>query len=434
MRLTHPYPKVASMRFPGVEKKKYVFSFLTKTGTYVSGFGSALLRCVNALLCRGVSGRALTIFCLLFLWGSSSQAHQLSTSFLTGDLVESGAFVGEWQVRLYDLEQVLGLDSNGDGKLLWGELQRQASAVNAYLTQHLQLSRAESLCTTLLDDRWQIDSHFNEAYLAVPLHAQCPLAGDLSVAYSAFFDIDSQHKLLLSITTLPSPQGDNSAPSSAIAQQRIISDSQRAITFASADGSTWDAFKEFTVQGVIHIWIGFDHILFLISLILTCVLTRQHKQWVGNNNIRQIISSTTWIITAFTIAHSLTLSATAMGWITLPSRWVEATIAISVVVAAINNIFPLVLRLGWLAFGFGLIHGMGFAGVLGELGLPSDQKLTTILAFNIGVELGQLAIVLLVLPLLVLVRNSVWYSRYSVVGVSIIISLIATQWLVQRLG
>jgi hypothetical protein len=107
-------------------------------------------------------------------------------------------------------------------------------------------------------------------------------------------------------------------------------------------------------------------------------------------------------------------------------------IAASVAVAALNNIFPLVIRLGWLTFAFGLLHGMGFAGVLGELGLPADQKVLTVLAFNIGVEIGQMVIVVAVLPLLILVRNSIWYSRYSLAAVSVVIALIALQWVFER--
>lgn len=373
--------------------------------------------------------RFLKIFFVLlssFIFSAAANGHQLSTAYLNTTLSDTGVWEGEWQVRLYDLERAIGIDANGDGKLLWGELQERSDAVKQYLSSHLKLTRGAAPCTLLLDDAWQIAEHFNEGYLALPVRAQCPLEGELEVHYSAFFDEDSEHKLLLAIGAT-SPNQNNTY------SNRVISSSQRSISFTGEDGNLWVTVQEFIVQGVIHIWKGLDHILFLLSLMLTCVLTRKNSHWVGKQNVRDIIVTTTWIVTAFTLAHSITLTATALGWINLPSRWVEVGIAASVALAAMNNIFPLVVRLGWLTFVFGLLHGMGFAGVLGELGVPSDQKLLTVLSFNLGVEIGQMVIVAAVLPVLILVRNSVWYSRYSVIGVSVVITLVALQWVVERI-
>ncbi|MES2673009.1 MAG: HupE/UreJ family protein [Pseudomonadota bacterium] len=366
---------------------------------------------------------AIGICCL---WGLSalSQAHQLSTAYLTGEFSETGIFVGQWQVRLYDLEQAIGVDSDSDGKLRWQEVQNRAEAITEYLQNNVQVVRATQACSLAVESEWQIDTHFNEGYLVVPVRAQCPLAGEVIIHYSAFFNEDSQHKLLF---TLRSQTGTQSH------SPRILSDAVRTLSLSETAGSKFATFKEFVVQGAVHIWIGFDHILFLISLLLTAVLIRKDKQWVANNNIRNIIVNTLWIVTAFTLAHSITLTATALHWMQLPSRWVEVSIAISVALAALNNIFPLVLRLGWLTFGFGLLHGMGFAGALGELGLPADQQFLTVLAFNLGVELGQMAIVLVVLPLLISIRNYSAYIPYGLKGLSLVIVLIAIQWIVQRI-
>ncbi|MES2822084.1 MAG: HupE/UreJ family protein [Pseudomonadota bacterium] len=360
------------------------------------------------------------------LWGLAAlaQAHQLSTAYLTGQFNETGVFTGQWQVRLYDLEQAIGVDTDGDGKLRWQEVQNRADAVTEYLQNNLQFTRASKSCPLAVESEWQIDTHFNEGYLLVPVRAQCPLAGEVIIHYSAFFKEDSQHKLLFTLTSQASAQSNS---------PRILSDAVRTLSLSETAGSKLATFKEFVVQGAVHIWIGFDHVLFLVSLLLTAVLIRRDKQWVANNNIRNIVVNTLWIVTAFTLAHSITLTATALNWIHLSSRWVEVSIAISVALAALNNIFPLVLRLGWLTFGFGLLHGMGFAGALGELGLPADQQFLTVLAFNLGVEFGQMAIVLVVLPLLISIRNYSGYIRYSLKGLSIVIVLVAIQWIVQRI-
>ncbi|RYG09945.1 MAG: HupE/UreJ family protein [Chitinophagaceae bacterium] len=360
----------------------------------------------------------ITFFCV-----SHTLAHQLSTSYLHASINDKGVIQGELQVRLYDLEQALAIDADSNGELLWRELMARETEISDYLNQHLSITRGEKICTTIFPDSWQIDSHFNEGYLVLPMRAQCALAGLINIKYSAFFNEDSQHKLILSFNG-----GENKSP-----ETRVISVGQPDINFNAENGDHFASFREFVYQGVIHIWIGTDHVLFLCSLLLTCVLTRRAGQWVGKKNIREIVIHTTWIVTAFTLAHSITLTATALDLLQFSSRWIEAGIALSVVFTALNNIFPMVLRLGVLTFCFGLLHGMGFAGALGELGIPADEQLFTVLAFNIGVELGQMAIVLAVLPILIAVRNKFWYSRYSVVAISIVISLIAAQWVVERI-
>lgn len=362
----------------------------------------------------------LIIFIQLIIFSAFLSAHQLSTAYANLQINDQGLITGEWQVRLYDLEQAIGVDSDGDGKLRWHELQTRSDGVNHYLAKQLSIHRGESKCTLALSDEWKIDSHFNESYLLVPLRAQCALAGAIQINYNAFFKEDAGHKLLLN-------QHSGAATSS-----RVLSDNQREIIWDVANGNTWTTLGEFIYQGMVHIWIGIDHILFLLSLMLTCVLVRRDNQWFAQTSIKRIVINTTWIVTAFTLAHSITLSATALGLLNFSSRWVEVGIAISVFLVALNNIFPLVVRLGWLTFAFGLLHGMGFAGVLGELGLPADQQLLTVLAFNLGVEIGQMAIVLLLLPLFIFVRKQIWYARYALTGTSIVIALVALQWVVER--
>jgi HupE / UreJ protein len=139
------------------------------------------------------------------------------------------------------------------------------------------------------------------------------------------------------------------------------------------------------------------------------------------------------VVTAFTVAHSITLSLAALGVIALPSRVVESAIAASVVLAALNNVRPLVYGGRWaLAFAFGLIHGFGFASVLADLGLPQDALLLSLVAFNLGVELGQLAIVAVFLPVAFALRGTALYRRVILVGGSLVVAAIAFAWLCER--
>ncbi len=139
------------------------------------------------------------------------------------------------------------------------------------------------------------------------------------------------------------------------------------------------------------------------------------------------------LVTAFTIAHSITLGLAAAGVVALPARLVETAIAASLVLAALNNLWPLITRRVWLvAFGFGLIHGFGFASVLGDLGLPRHALLPALLGFNLGVEAGQLLIVLAIMPAAFWLRQSWLYERVALQLGSLAIGALASLWLIER--
>jgi hypothetical protein len=139
------------------------------------------------------------------------------------------------------------------------------------------------------------------------------------------------------------------------------------------------------------------------------------------------------IVTAFTLAHSITLSLATLGVFSLPSRWVESAIAASVVLAALNNLWPLFHGRRWaMAFAFGLIHGFGFASVLADLGLPQGTLALALVGFNVGVEIGQLAIVAAFLPLAFMLRDTRFYQRGVFVGGSAAIAMLAALWFAER--
>ncbi len=197
--------------------------------------------------------------------------------------------------------------------------------------------------------------------------------------------------------------------------------------------SRWAQFIDYAREGVWHIWIGFDHILFLLSLLLPAVLLWRAPGWLAVETFRAAFVDVFKIVTAFTLAHSITLSLATLGLVSLPSRWVESAIAASVVLAALNNLWPLFHRRRWMvAFGFGLIHGFGFASVLVDLGLPREALALALVGFNLGVEAGQLAIVALFLPLAFTLRRTAFYRRAVMVGGSVLIVALAGTWLIER--
>ena len=212
----------------------------------------------------------------------------------------------------------------------------------------------------------------------------------------------------------------------------MLSDERSHVTI-SATGNSWTSqFGGMVYQGIWHIFIGLDHILFLVATLLTVNLYRENKSWVKEQSKKHIIKSTVILVSTFTLAHSITLTATALDFITLDSRIVELGIAISVAITALNNMYPIIMRLGFITFGFGLLHGMGFASVFGDLNAQSGSLVMNVFAFNIGVELGQLAIVTLLLPLLILLRNVRLYSKAIMPIASSVIAVVAINWTLQR--
>lgn len=361
----------------------------------------------------------VTFIAFLAFASFSSFGHQLSTSYLTlkSESEKTQNLLGEWQVEVKDLEQVINFDINKDGNITWQEITFQQSAISQFVKSVLTTTQNERQCVVTSQGSLKLDSHFNQPYLNIPIRVNCQSSGDFAIKYDAFFDFNANHKSLVSIN-----------------HTSFVYDITDRESLVRVDQVTaYSTAVEYLYQGVLHIWMGLDHILFLIALLLTCVLLREQKQWQASPSKVQILKQTAWIVTAFTIAHSITLTATAMGVIAPSSKWVEIGIAISVVFAALNNIWPVVIRLGWVTFGFGLLHGMGFAGVLGELGLSNQFQLLSVLTFNLGVEIGQLAILAVALPLLIMIRNYAWYQKWIMPTGSLAIAIIATQWTIERL-
>jgi hypothetical protein len=167
--------------------------------------------------------------------------------------------------------------------------------------------------------------------------------------------------------------------------------------------------------------------------LLPAVLKRRDQRWEAVPLAQPAFLSILKVVTAFTVAHSITLSLAAFDVVRLPSRVTESVIAASIIVAALNNIFPKVTEGRWrIAFAFGLLHGFGFASVLADMGLPPGARVVSLVAFNLGVELGQLAVVMAVMPLAYAVRATSFYRQTVMQWGSSAIAGLALVWLVQR--
>jgi hypothetical protein len=343
----------------------------------------------------------LSIF-LLALWAGVAQAHKPSDSYLALQ-PEGAATQGQWDIALRDLEYAIGLDADGDGAITWGELKARRTAIEAYAFSRLTLRAGGEACR-IEPGELLFDEHSDGGYAVLKFSAPCA-AGE--VEYRLFFDLDPTHRGLLRVGATTS----------------VLSPEQARLALEARP--PWRQFLDYAREGVWHIWIGFDHVLFLLSLLLPAVVQARRFPPVFWDVFR--------IVTAFTVAHSITLALAALSVIQLPSRLVESAIALSVVLAALNNIWPVVRGRRWMvAFGFGLIHGFGFASVLADLGLPREALLLALVGFNLGVEAGQLAIVAAFLPVAYALRNTWAYRRLVLVGGSAAIVLVAALWLAER--
>jgi hypothetical protein len=367
-----------------------------------------------------------TLLCALFTMSATSAiAHKASDSYLVLN-VKGQEVSGQWDIALRDIDFAIGLDANSDGEITWGEVQARHADIAAWALGRLTLQR-EGDCIIKVAEHL-VDTHTDGTYAVLRLTGTCPSGTQaLALNYRLLFDIDALHRGLLRLDL------------DGVAHTAVLAPDTGVLTIKAGETSRLAQFGQYLVEGVWHIWIGFDHILFLLALLLPAVLVssvliNNARVWTGVSTFRAALTEVLWVVTAFTIAHSITLTLAALQIISLPSRWVESAIAASVVLAAVNNLYPVVERKRWLvAFTFGLIHGFGFASVLTELGLPKDALVLSLLGFNLGVEIGQLAIVAVFLPVAYVLRNTVLYRKGVFVGGSILTMLVALVWLAERL-
>ena len=255
---------------------------------------------------------------------------------------------------------------------------------------------------------------------------------DIEIDYNILFDkVDIHRGLTIIAQNWKAGVINNEAMSSLIfspknTTQKLLLDK----------GSVWQGFKALVGLGMWHIYIGIDHIFFLLALILPAVIIRRSRE--DRLNIQPVKKFSTSlmyilkIVTLFTIAHSITLSLAALGYINLESRIVESLIAISIGLAAFHNIYPIVNKgEGFITFIFGLFHGMGFASVLGEKGIEGSHLAISLFGFNIGVEIGQILIVCAIFPILFFLRGKPVYSKILIYG-SVFLILASIYWFVER--
>jgi hypothetical protein len=364
--------------------------------------------------------KRLAALLALIVCASGAQAHIASNGFLTAS-VSGSDVTGAIELAVRDVELAIGVDSNRDGKVTWGELRASGPQLALYVRQHLGLSAQTQACAISFEPL-QINDRVDGSYTWLPYTAHCPIAiKQLAIRYTLMEGIDPSHRGLLNLSA-----GN-------VIQTGVLGGAQALSSFAVDAPSRWNTFVEYLQAGIWHIWSGIDHLLFLLSLLLPAVLLRRGARWEPVPRARPALISILKVVTAFTLAHSITLTLAALDVVRLPSRLTESVIAASIIVAALNNIFPIVTdSRARIAFAFGLLHGFGFASVLSDMGLPQGARVISLLAFNLGIECGQLAVVLTVMPVVYALRAGKFYRRAIMSWCSAAIASLALVWLLQR--
>jgi len=316
-----------------------------------------------------------------------------------------------------ELGEALPLDQNSNGRIETEEILVQRSLVEAYLAQKLIVENGGVQLSLVVD---QFDVRLEEVsdsepklylFSEVRFRSDAPL-GELTFRSRLLDDVDERHdnfaKIELNGQIRPYVFTPRNQHTTRIQHLKPVT--------PAASGISWNSAASFLRHGIGHIFQGYDHILFLIGLLL----------------VATTFLSTLKIVTAFTIGHSISLTLAALNLVQLPRNLLESMIALTIVYVALENIFAKSTGKRWIvSLAFGLIHGLAFAETLELMGLPTKQLITALFSFNIGIEIAQIVIVGLTVPLILALAQRSWRLP-AIRGSSLLILCLATVWFFQR--
>ena len=360
--------------------------------------------------------RYLTLF-LLMLTCTLVQAHESSTAYLSitpdDKSTTDNRYDATYELSLRDLALLIDIDSNKDAQVSWAEVKSQTPLIEQLITSKITLGNAAQACQIADFAPLAINTRggFNYVYTSFSIICEQPIN---NLDYQVLSGIDASHRLILT-------QADSDT------SLQVLTVGQHLLE--SEVNSGWLAMAtNFLKSGVHHLLIGLDHLLFLFVLLIPAVYIRKQKQLVAVADPKAALLEVFWIATSFTLAHSITLSLAALQVVSIPARFIESVIALSIAFAALNNLVPMLrVRAVYLAFFFGLIHGFGFANVLVDLPLATSDRVLALLSFNIGIELGQLVFIAVVFPIALLLRHTQFY-KWVVFYIGSLIGIIVALW------
>lgn len=357
--------------------------------------------------------RVLILAAMLVGFGAAASAHQVNLSTARLALTSDRIVTVEVALKGSDVDRLAGTkvyDAKED-TVDPAAVSTATSSILAYVNAHLAVTAAGGAACPAGDAAIVADG---DGVLFRNTYSCADVAGDVIYRSTVLTEKDPTARQVVLVA-----QDGREA-------QALLDAANTTITLTAAAPSLASTMRGYLLTGIEHIFLGYDHIAFLVAVVL----------WA--RRLVPVIK----IVTAFTIAHSITLSLSALDVVAVPSRIVEPAIAASIVFVAVENFFSRDIDRRWrVTFVFGLIHGFGFAGALREIGLPPNAVVPALAAFNIGVELGQVAVVAIVLPVLRLFDRVTTVDRAKpvraarlVYAISSAISLLGGYWLLIRVS
>ncbi|MSR67142.1 MAG: HupE/UreJ family protein [Pedosphaera sp.] len=371
-------------------------------------------------------GLSLAIAGTVLLFTGTAQGHKTRDSYLSLT-AKRGIVEGRWDVALQDLDKVVPMDDNKDGTVTWEELRGHEPAITKFILAQLTL-RAGTVTARIVPKETKYEAHEDGIYSVQIFTAEG--LGDPS-QIEAHYQLFATHDLLHRGLCRLSVEHESGKPP--LVLTAIFGPAYPWHSFELRERTWFAAFFVFGREGVHHMWTGWDHLLFLLALLFPAVLRRDKETWKPVDSFRPALIEVVKIVTAFTLAHSVTLSLSVLGWVRVPTRLTEGIIALSVAVCALNNIWPLLGERTWMAaFAFGLVHGFGFASALGGIKLNGTELIPSLVGFNCGVEAGQLAVIAGIFPLAYWLRRTQFYQVGVLRVGSLCVMILALYWMIER--
>lgn len=373
----------------------------------------------------------------------SAWAHKASDAYLrvagTGeaDPAHANAVALQLSLALKDVDAALDLlDADGNRQLTWGEIKQATPAVAAWVGQGIRWQCGDAV----LAPAWRfeaLEQRTDGRYLRMAAALDCGATQALALDYRLMQGIDPTHRLLVSGQLGGQPLAAVLAPDGRSRTDLRAVGGSTATPEAATARSGPATLLHFVSEGVHHILEGYDHLAFLLALLLPITLLRRQGAaqapaaagpWGG-------VKALLLTVTSFTLGHSVTLVLAGLGWVTVSGNWVEPAIAISIGVSALLNLFPVKgLRSDLLALCFGLVHGLGFSGALVEAGVSGGLLVWALAGFNLGVEAGQLMVVAVWCGVSLLLARWSGYRTVVVKGGSVALIVLSLYWTVQRVA
>ena len=385
---------------------------------------------------RAAAAAAFAALCLLVLTvATPASAHTGNQTYLYLDISESQVG-GRIEAPLRDLNEALGVDAHGSDDDVLATLLADQDRIASYFDEHLEIGAGgESWPVTFepaelfYSDLPEGDDNYIVYWFTADV-AGATVPRTLDVTFDPFFDdIDGRDALVLIANDWAGGVMENGAEVYSAFDAR-----SRTQSIDLGDTGWYKTLTASAKLGVNHIRTGPDHILFVLVLLLPSVLVFS-LGWHPTASFGAALWRVLKIVTMFTVAHSITFSLAGLDILPLPpSKLVEAIIAISIAAAALHNLRPIAPNKEWLiAFAFGLFHGMGFASLVEGLDVSRSTQLLSLLGRNIGIEIGQAAVVLLLFPGLFLLRRTRYFQGFFI-GVSLLLTVVSLGWMVERIA